>query len=143
MDKNLYDILHLDKHCSMDDIKSSYRTLAFKYHPDICTLPNAHELFIDVNEAYNILHDVNKRKMYDSLSRSQKTEFYYDLKKYVSSHVPDIDRYIKFFFDNENVLKCYVNDMNLCAIYNHMLEKMHHVDITELIQPLPYNKMPK
>lgn len=48
-------------------IKKAYRLLALKYHPDVCKLSNASELFIKVQEAYEILSDENKRNIYDRL----------------------------------------------------------------------------
>lgn len=64
--KNYYDILGVDKTASADEIKSAYRKLAKKYHPDLN--PNnaeAAEKFKDVNEAYEVLSDATKKANYD------------------------------------------------------------------------------
>ncbi|NDV20609.1 DnaJ domain-containing protein [Pseudodesulfovibrio sp. JC047] len=45
-------ILQLDANASLDDIKTSFRKLAFKYHPDLNSSPNASEQFQKINEAY-------------------------------------------------------------------------------------------
>ena len=64
-DKNYYDILGVGKDASPDDIKSAYRKLAKQYHPDLNKSPDAPEKFKEVQEAYEVLSDENKRKMYD------------------------------------------------------------------------------
>lgn len=65
--KDYYSILGIDKNASQDEIKKTYRKLAKKYHPD--TNPGnkqAEEKFKDINEAYEVLSDPEKRKKYDN-----------------------------------------------------------------------------
>lgn len=65
--KDYYKILGIDKNASNADIKKSYRRLAKKYHPDLN--PNdqkAQEKFKEINEAYEVLGDEDKRKKYDA-----------------------------------------------------------------------------
>lgn len=63
--RDFYEVLGLTKSASKDDIKSAYRKLAKKYHPDINKEPGAEEKFKEVQEAYDILYDDQKRQMYD------------------------------------------------------------------------------
>ena len=64
-DKNYYDILGVDKSASADDIKSAYRKLAKKYHPDLNKdNPDASAKFKEVNEAYEVLSDPQKKSNY-------------------------------------------------------------------------------
>jgi curved DNA-binding protein CbpA len=52
---NYYKILNIPVNATIDDLKHAYRTLAYEYHPDVSRLPNARELFIELNEAYEYL----------------------------------------------------------------------------------------
>ncbi|MEN9225840.1 MAG: DnaJ C-terminal domain-containing protein [Thermostichus sp. HHBFW_bins_43] len=68
--KDYYKILGVSKTASADEVKQAFRRLARKYHPDVN--PNdktAEEKFKDINEAYEVLSDPNKRKQYDQFSQ--------------------------------------------------------------------------
>ena len=64
--KDYYSILGVNKNASDSEIKKNYRKLAFRYHPDVCKEPDAEEKFKDINEAYSVLSDKEKRQMYDT-----------------------------------------------------------------------------
>lgn len=65
--KDYYKILEVEKTSSQDDIKKSYRRLAKKYHPDLNkNNPKSQEKFKEINEAYEVLGDQEKRKQYDT-----------------------------------------------------------------------------
>ncbi len=67
MAKDYYEILGVERNASPEDIKSSYKDLAFKYHPDRNPDDdNAEEKFKEINEAYQVLNDTDKRARYDS-----------------------------------------------------------------------------
>ena len=69
--KNYYKILGLSSaKASDEEIKSAYRTLAKKYHPDINKEPGAEEKFKEINAAYEILSDETKRRQYDQYGDS-------------------------------------------------------------------------
>jgi curved DNA-binding protein len=65
--KDYYDILGVSRNASADDIKRAYRKLARKYHPDVSKEPQAETRFKEVGEAYEVLKDPEKRKLYDQL----------------------------------------------------------------------------
>ena len=66
MEKNYYDILGVSKNASKSDIKSAFRKLSKKYHPDVCKEEGAEEKFKEINEAYTVLSDPEKKQMYDT-----------------------------------------------------------------------------
>ena len=53
--KDYYKILGVDKKATISQIKSAYRKLAKKYHPDVDKTPQASQKFKDINEAYEVL----------------------------------------------------------------------------------------
>lgn len=64
-EESYYDILGVSKDASDSDINHAYRRLAAKYHPDVNHAPGAEEKFKKINEAYEVLHDKQKRAQYD------------------------------------------------------------------------------
>lgn len=69
--KDLYEILGIDKNASDDDIKKAYRKLAKKYHPDANPdNKDAEKHFKEVSEAYSILSDSQKRAQYDQFGNA-------------------------------------------------------------------------
>ena len=65
MSKSLYDTLDVSQDASADEIKKAYRRLARKYHPDVNKDAGAEEKFKEINAAYEILSDEQKRRQYD------------------------------------------------------------------------------
>lgn len=65
-EKTLYGVLNVSEKATPDEIKTGYRRLALQWHPDTCKEPNAHEVFLRIQETYNILSNPNKRARYDA-----------------------------------------------------------------------------
>ena len=64
--RDYYEVLGVQKNASQDEIKSQYRKLALKFHPDRNKSPEAPEHFKEISEAYAVLSDPEKRKIYDT-----------------------------------------------------------------------------
>jgi len=64
--RDYYEVLGLQKNASQTEIKSQYRKLALKFHPDRNKSPDAAEHFKEISEAYAVLSDSEKRKIYDT-----------------------------------------------------------------------------
>ncbi len=71
--KDYYEVLGVSRSTSKEDIAKAYKKLARKYHPDLNqNNPEAEEKFKEINEAYEVLKDDEKRKMYDQLGHNWK-----------------------------------------------------------------------
>ena len=65
--KDYYGILGVDRTASQDEIRKAYRKLAKQYHPDVSKGAASEEKYKDINEAYEVLKDPEKRRKYDAL----------------------------------------------------------------------------
>lgn len=68
--RDYYDVLGVSRNASEDEINKAYRRLAKKYHPDLNHAPGAEEKYKEVNEAYEVLHDKQKRAQYDQFGQA-------------------------------------------------------------------------
>jgi len=65
--KDYYKILDVARDCNADQLKKAYRKLALKYHPDKNQAPGAEAKFKEIGEAYEVLSDNKKRRIYDQV----------------------------------------------------------------------------
>ncbi len=63
--RDYYEVLGVAREASPDELKSAFRQLARQYHPDVNKDPGAEEKFKEINEAYGVLSDADKRAAYD------------------------------------------------------------------------------
>jgi len=68
--RDYYDVLGVDRDASLEEIKKAYRRLALEWHPDRNKSPNAAEKFKEINEAYEVLSDKEKRAAYDQFGHA-------------------------------------------------------------------------
>ncbi|HEY0746201.1 MAG TPA: DnaJ C-terminal domain-containing protein [Steroidobacteraceae bacterium] len=68
--RDYYEILGVTRGADADEVKRAYRKLARKYHPDVSKEKNAEDKFKEVQEAYEVLRDPDKRAAYDQLGRN-------------------------------------------------------------------------
>ncbi len=71
MPKDYYEILGVRKTASIDEIKRAYREQVLKYHPDVNKDPKAEVRMRELNEAYAVLSDEQKRQQYDAFGPEQ------------------------------------------------------------------------
>lgn len=68
--RDYYEVLGLQKGATEAEIKKAYRQLAKKYHPDVNKAPDAEEKFKEINEAYEVLSDPQKKANYDQFGHA-------------------------------------------------------------------------
>src|SRR5580658_3778431 len=71
--RDYYEVLGVARGADADAVKRAYRKLARKYHPDVSKEKNAESKFKEVQEAYEVLRDPEKRAAYDQLGRDYRT----------------------------------------------------------------------
>ncbi|MFX0049027.1 MAG: molecular chaperone DnaJ [Candidatus Hermodarchaeota archaeon] len=94
--RDYYEVLGVEKNASENDIKLAYRRLARKLHPDLNkTDPKAKEKFIELQEAYEVLSDPNKRNNYDRYGFSGVDV---DMSSFFRGGIPGIDELLRSIF---------------------------------------------
>src|SRR5271166_5616252 len=71
--KDYYETLGVGRSAGAEEIKRAYRKLARKYHPDVSKEKNAEARFKEVQEAYEVLKDQERRATYDQLGRNYRS----------------------------------------------------------------------
>jgi molecular chaperone DnaJ len=65
MARDYYEVLGISKSATADEVRAAYRKLARKFHPDVNKAPEAQQKFTEMQHAYDVLSDEQKRKTYD------------------------------------------------------------------------------
>lgn len=100
--KNYYSILGLNREATQEEIKKAYRRLALKYHPD--TNPkdkDAEEIFKEISEAYAVLSDPEKRRIYDRFGSGQFRQRYRPEDIFEGFNFKDLFREFDLRFDED------------------------------------------
>jgi molecular chaperone DnaJ len=112
--KDYYEILGVPRNASQEEIKRAYRRLARKYHPDINKSPEAKEKFKEINEAYQVLSDPEKRRLYDmyghdafDASQQQQQTVYTSEMPNLEDLLDEVSNFVKegFSFDFDTIFE--------------------------------------
>ncbi|MBD3230466.1 MAG: DnaJ domain-containing protein [Candidatus Lokiarchaeota archaeon] len=103
---DLYKILGVSKDADIQEIKKAYRNLAFKYHPD--KNPSGEEIFKEINVAYEILKDPERRKKYDFMRKYGMT---------------DQDIFNKYYGDPDAIIAMELNE--LVSLFLKQLDELY------------------
>ena len=68
-----YQVLGVPRNAGEKEIRKAYRSLAHKYHPDVCKEPGAEERFKEINQAYSVLSDPDRKAQYDQMGHDTYT----------------------------------------------------------------------
>ena len=143
---NFYDILGIDQKVNKNEIKKAYHKLAITNHPDKSNDPNAKQKFQDIQTAYEILSDEEKRKKYDLMSFEQKMKFYDLIKQYFTDIRPQYfyfyDSIINYIYSNqEEEFKNDINNFDIKKIFNRIVDKFKSEKILKESQENIYEIM--
>jgi curved DNA-binding protein len=98
MAKSLYETLEINEGASAEEIKKAYRKLARKYHPDVNKDKGAEDKFKEINAAYEVLSDPQKKQQYDQYGDSMfGGQNFHDFAQNQGSHV-DLDEILRQMF---------------------------------------------
>ena len=103
MFKDYYKILDIHRHATAQEIKSAYRAMSMKWHPDKNPGTDVTNIMQDINEAYAILKDTNKRERYN-----QEYDIFYAQLSFNSHKVSDNDFSKEYEYDydiKDDILK--------------------------------------
>ncbi len=119
--KNLYDILGVEKSASYDDIKKAYRRQALENHPDRnAGSVESHKKFVEIGQAYETLSDSDKRKQYDTFGSTERNGFTYS-----EDFTETVNRYKeRFYKENWDIFLSQIDDATriLYAGFDHPVD---------------------
>ncbi len=134
---NFYEILGVTPDSELADIKSAYRKLARKYHPDVN--PDGARRFKEISRAYDTLSDVNKRKQYDTLNGFFKSTYRKDdfKKEFKTNPNKDFSKKSepKTNSNEQKKSKSSQQENKFSGIFNSFFDANFHESKNEKIQP--------
>lgn len=128
--KNYYEILGISIESSTDEIKTAYRKLARKYHPDINKSPDAIQMFKDITEAYETLSTPQEREKYNTLKG------FFKPKKTTTSAKKAEESYTETKTKNENYASSV--DLDKEKFYAHKNKRKEHKKNNSFIKTIKY-----
>ncbi len=156
--KTYYEILGVAPNASLDTIKSAYRKLVIRYHPDRNQdNKDAENRFVEINQAYQILCDINLRKQYDlSLADSKVSRSATNFYQNINSQKPVIEIFycnrteifsgetIDFYWRTQNADVVYLNPFGQVTTNGHKKVRFKNMKSpTVQIDLIAYNTIAK
>jgi hypothetical protein len=156
--KTYYEILGVASNASLDTIKSAYRKLVIKYHPDRNQENKDAEIrFIEINQAYEFLCDINLREQYDlSLMASKVSRSATNFSQNINTRKPEIEIFycnrteifsgetIDFYWRTQNADVVYLNPFGQVATNGHKKVRFKNMKSpTVQIDLIAYNTIAK
>jgi DnaJ-class molecular chaperone len=120
---NLYDILNVEESASIKDIRSAYKKLAVKHHPDKVT--GNVNIFRDITIAYEVLSDEEKRKEYDKMNSNKQLKLYEMLLEMIPDRYVSITKYFMSYFNIQKDIDNLDIESILFKMYGQHDEKMN------------------
>lgn len=117
MNKKYYEILGVSQNATKEEIRAKYYELVKKYHPDVNSAENSKEIIQEINAAYDVLRNENKRKEYDALlnqtytsNEQKRKEDPFNYEKEIKDELLKVEKYHYYYNEKDN-LKKEVNDL--------------------------------
>lgn len=109
VNKNLYQILEINRTATPHNIKQSYKRLALLYHPDKNNSKNANEIFNHIKIAYDVLSNEELRKKYDSLNMIQHDELLNNIYNCVKTAIEPklLQNILNYLFSSDTIIPNY------------------------------------
>ena len=147
---NFYKILEIDRDAILSDdsknleseIRKSYRKLVLKYHPDKnLDNPDCTQKFRDVQMAYEVLSDKDRREDYDNLNKLDKIKLYDSIKKYLANISPEyiniLDSLINTYYGDESEFSKDFDTFNFKNIYDKIIKNFDKPDFLKYDLTIP------
>lgn len=131
---NFYDVLGITHSASKEEIKKAYHRLILIYHPDKCSDYDSKDKFQEIQAAYEILYDDEKRKDYDNMTTEEKHQLYDLVKQYFTQIRPEYlymyTSMINFVYGNEkgeSEFQTDINNLNIKGFIGKIIEKVKDI----------------
>jgi len=140
--RDYYEVLGISKDTQINEIKSQYRKLALKFHPDRNKSSEAAEHFKEISEAYAVLSDTKKRQLYDQHGHAGVDGRYSteDIFRGAGFNFDDVGPFLKISLEEEDRDLAVLEDKEALTYYMKLLFRLK-MCLTEKEWILIYKKM--
>ncbi len=134
---DFYTVLQIESDATTEEIKKAHRKLVIKYHPDKNSDPGSIEKFRDIQAAYEVLVDNDRRANYDLMTEGEKYELYSMIKKYIPNYLEILNLLSNSNYKTEVELKDDINNFGFFKkIYDNLVKKFSKKEDSETIESI-------